>query len=408
MKLSELVALKNQLDAVSAQPIAQAADTELSKIGFVCDKLVPYFEESVHAVAIQQQEIAKKFTNYQAGLDDLGNQVKARILKLEKPMYQASYDIYAKESLVSMAYDEYFAGDQDAYIDDYGIKKLGKDPNRLKARDDHVRFILNRKLGLTDEVMDFFRSRIHRRSSWHHPGMIIRPGTESFVFNMVANDPLYILDESHDLLRPALESFNEIYANRLRPYVIEEKAELMSAGWLKNIPDAQFGFVLAYNYFNYKPFEVIKHWLEQLFDKLKPGGILAMTFNDCDRATAVALVEDQIACYTPGSLIKQLVQTIGFEISYEWPNTGPVGWIEITRPGQLQSLRGGQTLAKLHPKPQVLTEDELQAQQQHNLEELRYRALANGKNPEELVGLTEDQLEKMNLEIEQVRYKKKH
>jgi hypothetical protein len=63
------------------------------------------------------------------------------------------------------------------------------------------------------------------------------------------------------------------------------------------------------------------------------------------------LVEQKYCCYTPGHLIMQLAQTLGFEIVFKWSDEGPWTWLELQRPGELTSVRGGQALAKIIPKP---------------------------------------------------------
>ena len=107
---------------------------------------------------------------------------------------------------------------------------------------------------------------------------------------------------------------------------------------------------MAYNFFEFKPFEIMKRYFVEIFTKLKPGGVLAMTFNDCDRDKGVMLVENHFCCYTPGCLVKELAKSLGFEIEFEWSDQGSTTWIEFKKPGHRQSLRGGQALAKIIPK----------------------------------------------------------
>jgi SAM-dependent methyltransferase len=141
-----------------------------------------------------------------------------------------------------------------------------------------------------------------------------------------------------------VEKFPEEYQARLRPYVVDE---LKSTQWLKQIPDSQFGVCLVFNLFNFRPLEVIKQYLTEIYQKLKPGGVCLMTFNDCDRDKAVMLVEQHFASYTPGKLIQELTLNIGYEPIFKWHDGGPNTWLEIKKPGELTSLRGGQTLAKI-------------------------------------------------------------
>jgi hypothetical protein len=207
----------------------------------------------------------------------------------------------------------------------------------------------NKPTVLDPDLLQMFKTRVGSYCDWHHPAMIIHPMLEPFINDMIGSDPLYLIDESHHLLEPTLAQFNTVYKNRLRPYVIEE-----SFDWpiLHQLPNDQFGFCLAYNYLNYRPFELIKKYLEEIYQKLKPGGVLAMTYFDCDRYQALQMVEQNITCYTPGSLIRAWAKYLGYEEIYcHADDEGARVWLEIKRPGTLTSLRGGQSLAKIMPKP---------------------------------------------------------
>ena len=204
--------------------------------------------------------------------------------------------------------------------------------------------MLFRSMNITDETRTFLNARVKMYNSWKYPGMIIRPGLENFINDMVMFDPLYLVDQSYDLLQPAIEQFPIEYQKRLRPYLVNE---LQGRPFLRQIPDNQFGICLVYNFFNFRPLESIKIYLNEIYQKLRPGGALLMTFNDCDRDKAVMLVENHFASYTPGSLIKELAISIGYKIEFVWDDAGPSTWIEFKKPGELTSIRGGQTLAKI-------------------------------------------------------------
>jgi SAM-dependent methyltransferase len=208
-------------------------------------------------------------------------------------------------------------------------------------------YILNRRPEITAETEQFYCTRIVRYNSWQHPAMIIRPGREIYINELLASDPLYLVDESRDLLQPAMSQFNEQYQQRLRPYTINERN---SDKILEKLPDGQFGLVFAYNFFNFRPFEIIRKYLTEIYEKLRPGGALVMTFNDCDRAKGVMLVEQHFCCYTPGYLVRELAQSLGYRVTFSWTDQGPSTWLELQKPGNFVSLRGGQALAKIIPK----------------------------------------------------------
>ena len=204
--------------------------------------------------------------------------------------------------------------------------------------------ILNRRMGIDSESVELLKTRMKNFTDWRLPGMIMRPGLEPFIIDLVALDPLYLVDHSEELLNFSMERFTPEYQRRLRPYVIKEFHDNKI---LEKLPSGQFGFVLAYNFFNYKPMELIKRYLEELFDKLRPGGTIIMTINDCDRAHGVALAEKSFMCYTPGTVICQYAESLGYELMYRHTGLGDLNWLELKRPGEITSLRGGQTLAKI-------------------------------------------------------------
>jgi hypothetical protein len=313
MKLSELVNYINQLDTLSTKDTAQRVDIELSKITHVVSSSSIQLEQFHTLLAQRQTEIDVALSQYESDLTALKHTLRELIATTEKPWFSESYRLYEQEML-----------------------------------HETTQYILDRRPEISADTLQFYRTRLTRYNSWHHAAMIIRPGREPFIHDLLASDPLYLVDESHDLLEPALGQFNEQYQQRLRPYTIQERS---SETILGQLPKNQFGLVFAYNFFNFRPFEVLRQYLTEIYQKLRPGGVLVMTFNDCDRAKAVMLVEQHFCCYTPGYLVRELAQSLGYEIAFSWNNQGPSTWLELRKPGERPSLRGGQALAKIIPKP---------------------------------------------------------
>jgi hypothetical protein len=304
-KLSEIVNFKNHLDAMSIDTIQEYADCELSKITYL-----PSLENYATVLDQRKLDIQKAFDEFNLELEKLKATVKQEIEILEKPEFQKSYILYE-----------------------------GEKPNPAD-------FILDlRKHNIPNP--ELFQARLSKYIDWHHSAMIIRPGLENFIDSMVALDPLYLVDISHDYLAPALSKFNNQYQNRLRTYAVNEELDQEILG---QIPNDQFALCFAYNYFNFRPFEILKKYLDEIYQKLTPGGVFIMTFNDCDRASAVRLVENNFCCYTPGYLVRELAVSMGYEIEYSWNDDGPTTWLELKKPGVINSLKGGQTLAKILPK----------------------------------------------------------
>lgn len=203
--------------------------------------------------------------------------------------------------------------------------------------------ILTRRLGIDDESNLVLRSRLRNYTDWRTPGLIIHPGNETFIEDMVPLDPLYVMDVNQDLINPSINKFNDQYRARLRTYVIDETRKVI----LNELPQAQFGCVFIYNFFNYRHVELIEQYIKEIYDCLRPGGVLIFTYNDCDRAHGVQLFEKSFMCYTPGHRIKNFAEDIGFDVVYQYVGQGDLAWLELRKPGEILSLRGGQTLAQI-------------------------------------------------------------
>jgi len=313
MKLHELVAFRNQLDTLSVMPAQEHSIREMNLVHYTVQDCAEQFVNFQTNFRQQSQNIIDQFQKFEDMLVELRQQVNQLIEQEEKPWFQESYKLYDKD-----------------------------------MRRETPEYILNRRENLSESVETVLTTRLKNYTDWRFPAMIVRPGLESFIKTMVPNDPLYLIDQHRDLLTPAISSFPDSYQRRLRAYVVNEREDLPI---LHKIPDNQFGLCLVYNFFNFRPIEVIRQWLGEIFVKLKSGGVLVMTINDCDQPAGVVLAENYFACYTPRRLILSLVQSIGFEVLHVWNDTGPMTWIELRKPGQLNSLRGGQTLAKIIGKP---------------------------------------------------------
>lgn len=312
MKLSSLINYRNQLKLINLEQIKRGLDTDLDQVIFTVGNQPFDIGKNMTLLRTQKNQVADQLDNFQHLVSTICQQIDQMIYDIEKPYFAESYRLYENG--------------------------FGNE-----TRDD-VRY---RVPNLPESTVNFYRARICRYIGWQHPAMIIRPGVEPYINDMVSCDPLYLVDTKHDLLDAALDQFNEVYRNRLRLYTVDEH---QPGPMLEKLPDSQFGLVLIYNYFNFRPLEIIRRYFEELIAKLKPGGILLLTFNDCDRDKAVMLVESKFCCYTPGYLVCQLARTVGFEIEFQWHDDGPATWLELKKPGRLETLRGGQALAKIIPK----------------------------------------------------------
>ena len=312
MKISELAAYREVLEDLKPKDSPAAINRELDAVLYVVANRAIAMPKALADLTHARDESLAGVTKFDASLQRLLDDLLEQIKNLE-PVYLArSYQLY-----------------------DEGRKF------------DSVEYMLNRKFTVTADLETYIQSRVQAHSDYHHAGMIIRPGLERWIEHMVACDPLYVVDTDHAMFEPTKKLFTSQYQSRLRYYAIRESDQ---DAMLTDLPDNQLGFVLAYNFFHYKPFEIMRAYLREIYSKLRPGGVLAMTFTDCDRRGGAELAERMMNCYTPGRLVIGACESAGFLIEQNYRMDAAINWVEMRKPGQIESLRGGQTLAKIIAK----------------------------------------------------------
>jgi len=317
MTFRELIIFWEKLQQQSSVDIKNSTIHQLLEIMHSATKCAGAVDTEL--LDIKYQHIQTAFDHFEQTLDELKVQVKKLLTEQEPEWLERSLVGY-KESL------------------------------RLKMSQ-HPDFLIqhrNQRTCISQPIEDLFVARLMRHSDWHYPAMIIHPGVEPFMQHLVGSDPLYIVDESDLLIdQLVMKNYNPVYQRRLRPYVIEESFEHEI---LEQLPNNQFGLCFAYNYFNFRPVEMIGKYLKEIYQKLSPGGQLIMTFNNCDHPGPFDLVMRNYACYATSEIIKKLGLDANYEIDFfcDHPADG-LTWIEFRKPGTLSSLRGGQTMAKIVP-----------------------------------------------------------
>jgi hypothetical protein len=98
---------------------------------------------------------------------------------------------------------------------------------------------------------------------------------------------------------------------------------------------------------------IICKFLTEFYEKLRSGGSVLMTYNNCDQAHGVIRAEHTWMLYTPRRLIEQHAIETGFELINAHDGKGDVSWLELRKPGEITSLRGGQVLARPKIKPEI-------------------------------------------------------
>jgi len=309
MKLSQLIDYLGQLEKIELDPTCTSTSRHLDSVMYTVSSHAIQRSNLTADLQKDLDDVKSAMSKFQRTVGTIKDYLTNLIKQSEMSIYQESTRMYEEEMCFET--NEY---------------------------------ILNRRLAIDPDSEILLKSRLRNYSDWRLPGMIIRPGHESFIEDLVPLDPLYLVDHHQELLDPSILKFTLEYQRRLRPYVVKE---YHSNNILELLPSNQFGVVFSYNYFNYKPIEIIHRYLLEVFEKLRPGGVFIFTFNDCDRAHGAALAENHFMCYTPGHAVQQHAESVGYEIIHKHHGVGDLSWFELRKPGKIKSIRGGQSLARI-------------------------------------------------------------
>lgn len=309
MKLSSLIAYRNLLDQQSPQDTDYVIRSHIGPLLHAIDNHTVKFPDLYDQLQQDSAGIRESFAKFIATTRAIRSQVQQLIDQIE---------------------------------DDYYINSLTNYTPQYENND----YVLSRRCDLVETTHDYIRGRFKLYSDWRYPALVIRPGKENWIEDLVGSDPLYLLDHNLELLAPAVGRFNKEYQRRLRLYAIDESRDHV----LADLPDGQFSLAVAFYFLNFKPLEYVSKYLSEMFDKLRPGGTAIITFNDCDIAGGVELVERNFMSYTPGHIIYNLAHNLGFEITQKYYLETSNVWLELRKPGRLSGIRGGQSLAKIVAK----------------------------------------------------------
>lgn len=210
-------------------------------------------------------------------------------------------------------------------------------------------YILDRETNFSDIAKEEFKNMLKSMSDWKFPGMFIRPGRKDIIEEITSSDPFYIVDTGIDLLTPAKQRFNDVYINRCRWNVIESID--VEKNCLSFVPDQQLGLTLIMDFFEYITLERILKLTHDVFEKTRSGGKLVFTYNNCDLESSVNMVEKNFRTYTPGTLLQKKLKEQGWLVLKQVDVESSYSWLELAKPGQLTSLRGGQSLGAVRNTP---------------------------------------------------------
>lgn len=301
MKLSELVDLRERLkQAFYLPPVHESIDNLRLNLGIVN-------ENTGRAYGEQIDEVIQDYRNLRAA-------VTAPTEKIQNIIDSINHEINTKASPF--------------FLDNYEQELIYEVPENIRRI---------RVLQIPDAVRSEIESRISLRTSWKYPTLEIGCRDGEWTKFLVAGDPLYLTDVHQEFLDSALDGYPPEYQRRTRPYLIKNSD-------YRILPQKQFSFVFSWNYFNYKTVDTIKDALKQVYNLLRPGGVFLFSYNNGDLPAGAAYAETYFMSYVPKSMLIPACQQAGFEIVESKDHEPGISWIEIKKPGELETVKGHQAL----------------------------------------------------------------
>ena len=305
MKVSELVHLSCQLKEFSLDNLLN----ELSNIKVKVDGMKSISEDHASDIAGKLQELQQITDDLQTLCSDTLNSVDAEVINKSKPLFDR---VYKRSS-----------------------------PEHERA---------NLISTLSDQSKNEIAVRASRYTSWQHPVLEIGPGDGRWTDALVAGDPLYLVDIYQEFLDSTTKQFNEVYKRKVRCYLTGKDAQKTEVD-LSALPKQQFGFIFAWEVFDYLPNQFVEEYLKQCYELLKPGGVMMFSYNNCEEHHCADFGENQFKHWMPKWFLLDMIKRQFFEVIVAMSSEDTVHWVEIKKPGTLTSIVTSQTLAQILPRP---------------------------------------------------------
>ena len=238
----------------------------------------------------------------------------------------------------------------------------------------------SRKIYLPADVEKVVLQRLDLHLDWKYPGLEIGLHDHVWTERLVALDPLYLVEPNLNLIDESIKQFTPEYQRRVRPYHLRDID-------FRTLPQGQMGFVFSWNYLNYKSLDTIKQWLQEVYKVLRPGGVFMFSYNNADIPSGAGFAETFWMSYMPKSTLVPLCEMLGYEVIASYDFNQSACWIELKKPGLLQTVKAHQALGELkpvgsepEPEPEPITEDQMSTASIEQLERkelYELRRLAN-------------------------------
>jgi SAM-dependent methyltransferase len=312
MTLFELVKIKKELLAFSTQDIRDglaSADKDLTRF---YDTFFPFDFAG-------RRDMVSSMINAAQEIDNIDKNVRRLLASIEEKIDGITQNYLARGYIV---------------VDCYGSNSTDIPGER------------GRTLFINDEVRSYVIGKIRAHTLWQYPSLEIGPGDGVWTAHMIAADPLYLVDVHQEFLDSSIKQFPIEFQRRVCGYLTGQAAKKSDTD-LSELPRNQFGFVFSWNLFDYFPLAHIDAYLKECYEILRPGGVMMFSYNNCDDLYFLRMVEQGMKSWMTPKLLKETCEKNGFEIVCMEEREKVASWIEIKKPGVLETVKRHQVMGEL-------------------------------------------------------------
>jgi SAM-dependent methyltransferase len=259
-------------------------------------------------------------------IDQLIVYYKSLLPQVSMPLQYKADKIREIDSIITNESHKLFANSYDIEIHNGGYENVRN----------------NRKIKVYEDTEQLIKQRIMLHTNWRYPALEIGCREGEWTQYMVAADPLYIMDQFPEFLDTTNNLFPEQYRNRLRKYLLDKETNDFSA-----LPQGQMGFIFSWGYFNYISLDTFTQMIKKIKSLLRPGGVFLFSYNDGDTPSGMGMAENFGQSYLPKSLVVPTCQSVGLDIVAEYSIGTNIHWLEVKRPGTLNTIKAHQVLGEI-------------------------------------------------------------
>jgi len=213
------------------------------------------------------------------------------------------------------------------------------DYNTYSSTEHNLALIEERFNNLDEELIKELSADIGYYSDWRWAGIELNPSTGSLTESMLACDPLYLYTGNIADTDSIRSKFNSFFADK----------RLMIYDDLDKLPQNQLGIATSINCYEFWPIDPIKDEMRKVYNILCPGGYFIFTYNDCEQLASLDFLAGAEAyrSYNTRTLMKSLVEMLGFDIVKEQCYREANSWMVVKKPGDLTTQKLSAPLVKI-------------------------------------------------------------